>query len=298
MPVVKFTTTDYGLRGEGLILSPDAPYRSVLEKAFDRIHDRNTKRQESSEEELDRLPLDITIEWHARKMSFDQLKLFWVLLEIAASMQADAAIPSPGEIKRLANSLYEDYLKTQGPRAEVIINAEAEMQMRERFDRILVRSVLEDGRIYLIALLGASQWTTAQATAAIDYWFNELASMGVPVGDEAGIAHYWREWRLHLATEGIDIVDSDSGISADEYRLMTPISECCGSWLGLGGEIAHIKARGVGGNPEDYKDRPGNWLHLCVEHHRQFQHQKGWASLVKIAPWLRPKVEKALGRKV
>jgi hypothetical protein len=46
------------------------------------------------------------------------------------------------------------------------------------------------------------------------------------------------------------------------------------------------------------EDKPWRWLHLCYEHHRFEQHQKGWSALIKIAPWLRPKIERALGRKV
>ena len=293
MPVLKFKTTEYSLDKNQVILIPSGEYSSVVQVGIDRITKRNSSRDDG-----DVAPLEVSIEWHVKKMSFDQLKLFWALLEVGASLQVDAEIPSPGEIKRLANSLYEDYLLNQGPRAEAIINEEAEDQFREKFHRVLRRTVLDDGRVYILALIGASQWTTKQAGIAIDYWFNELAQIGVNVADEAGLAHYWREWRVHLASEGIDIIDPDAEMTADQYRKATPISECCGIWLGTEGEIAHIKAKGIGGNPEEEKDKPGNWLHLCTEHHRFVQHQKGWAKLLKIAPWLRNKVEKALRRKV
>lgn len=294
------------------MLKPDSPgidilpeYRVPWKKAVDKIRAVEAKRGE-------RLEFVLSVEWHVRKRSYDQLKLFYWLLRCAAQFYRDGPDDKDFDEDKWVAQLYEDYLQTYGPREEVVVtSATGEAVFRERFGRIIERKEKPNGGIYLKAIIGASMWDMQQAYSANDRWINELASVGIdidtgkekPEFDDAIFSEKWREWKLESMKMGCRVFGDDDDISEEDYKKAVPICEGCGKWLGGdGGELAHIKARGMGDAMTKKKDCHGNWLHLCIDCHRfggdgkESQHQKGWGVFLKQAPWLKDKVEKALAQ--
>lgn len=265
-------------------IAPSSEYEALVKKMLDRIRFSEAKKGE---------PVEILIwfDWLPKKRSDAQLRLFWKLLEMAATMNRTGPVPET-VARAEVEALYEDYLARLGPRVDAYLAPQAAEGFQELYERVIERAKCENGMIYVKAIVGASQWTQAQAGAAIDYWLNELAEIGVPVDMGAELAHIWREWRMALAEIGLDVAAAAK--NQDEYKERTPICEACGTWIGTGGELAHIQAVGMGGDRDKVQDGPGNWLHLCTEDHRNVQHQKGWLELFKKAPWLKDKCDKAM----
>ena len=290
MPVARLVANVVGERTDRVTLLLPPEYRGLWGKALARIRAAEEKRD-------DLLELEVVIEWHLKKRTIEQLRLFWVLIGTAASLHyGDGYRLGPGEAKEEANRLYEDFLEERGPRVECVLSPEAEAAFLDKFYRVVSREEYPSGKIRLECIMGASQWNIKQASEAIDYWFNELATLGVPDDVGADLASYWREWRTYLDKEGVRIVEDRAEITTDEYKRRTPMCEGCGCWLGMGGHLAHIDARGMGGNEEAEKSLPGDWLHLCERDHLTVQHQKGWGEFLKRFPWNKGKVEAALKR--
>ncbi len=103
----------------------------------------------------------------------------------------------------------------------------------------------------------------------------------------------WIELQKWLSKNKI-ILHSDAPCTKEEYKALTPICEASGEFLGNGGEVAHIKAVGMGGHEEPEKDQPGNWFHLKTEIHRGLIHGKGWNVFLKKYPWLKYKYNLAM----
>ena len=265
----------HGGRGREIVLAIPPHYEKMADNLGAKLAAYAERKGKPAE-------LEIRIEWHYGKRSFDQLQLLWVLLGKAAAIAGCEA-----------QDLYDSYLEDYGPRVEVLISPEAEGPFREQFHRVVSRD--ERGKwVYLKAIAGASVWNTKQASEAIDYWFQQLAELGVDAESAVELAYSWKQWRLAMSAEGVDVSPSGAGITQQEYKLRTPLCEGCGDWVGAGGELAHIVARGMGGNETGIANSPHGWLHLCTKCHRDVQHQKGWEALLKRAPWLRAKVERAL----
>lgn len=278
MAIARIVATIFSDRIRPIELALASEYETIWRKGLAKIREREGRKGEPAE-------LVVTFEWRPAKRSMDQLKLFWVLIEMAASMYRSG--PEPESVTREEKErLYEDYLERLGPRVEAYLTPQAEEVFRATYDRVLERTECENGMVYVKAIVGASAWTMRQASEAIDYWMNELAGLGVPVDNQAALAHHWREWRTALGELGMDI--ADLARTQEEYKERTPICEASGTWIGTGGELAHIVSRGAGGD-----EGPWNWLHLSTEMHRFVQHQSGWEALLKMAPWLKEKVRRA-----
>lgn len=279
----------------GLDILPE--YRVPWKNAVEKIRAVEAKKGE-------RLEFVVSVEWHVRKRSYDQLKLFYWLLRCAAQFYREGPDDKNFNEDYYVGRLYEDYLQTYGPREEVVVTSPVgEAVFRERFGRVIERQEKAGGAIYLKAIVGASMWTIQQAYRANDQWINELASVGISIDtekenpdfDDAAFAEKWREWKIESVKKGCRLFEDNEDVSQEEYKKAVPICEGCGRWIGPdGGELAHIKAKGMGGAITDEKDRHVDWLHLCTDCHRFVQHQKGWAALLKQAPWLKEKVSKAL----
>lgn len=264
----------HGGHGREIVLAIPPHYEKMADAMGERLAAYAEKKHEPAE-------LEIRIEWHYAKRSFDQLKLFWALLGKAAAIAGCEA-----------QDLYDSYLEDYGPRVEAMISPDAEPAFREQFHRVEIRQ--DRGKwVYLKAIVGASVWNIRQASEAIEYWFRQLAELGVTDESAIDLAHEWRQWRIAMADAGVDVSPSGGRITQAEYKVRTPICEGCGEWVGAGGELAHIVARGMGGNETGVATSPAGWLHLCHKCHRGIQHQKGWEALLRKAPWLRAKVEKA-----
>jgi len=288
MPVLRFVGSIRPSR-EGLLLLPDPAYDALVDTALADVKTRTAKKREGDPSY--RTEFAVSVEWHYRKRSLDQNALMWTLIG------AMADIVSAGGGRKTSHELYEDWLDTWAPRVEIVIDRSIEYPVRGLLHHVYERVELPGGNLRLRAVVGSSQWDVPTMTRAIQHWFDELASLGVPNDVGANVAAWWREWRLDLSRRGVDLADVNAVVSLDNYRSLHLLCECCGAYIGTGGgEIAHISARGMGGGTR-YDDRVGNLLHLCIDCHRlgrDAQHQKGWGAIINRAPWLKTKIKRAL----
>jgi hypothetical protein len=289
MPVLRFLGS---LRpsDEGLLFVPDPEFDPLVKTALADIRVRAAKKREA--DPSFKTQFEVVAEWHYRKRSLDQNKLLWALIG------AMARVISASGGKRTKDELYEDWLDSWAPRARLTCTALMEGHVRQLLHRIIDREVTDGGYVSLRGIVGSSQWDVPTMARGIQYWFDELATMGIGNDIGADVGAWWREWRTDLSRRGVDLADVNAAVSIDDYRALHLQCESCGKYIGTeGGEIAHISARGMGGGSA-HADRVGNILHLCIECHRlgtDAQHQKGWGPLLKRAPWLKSKVLAALG---
>ena len=137
-------------------------------------------------------------------------------------------------------------------------------------------------------------WKTTSHFSTLDmaYWIdriiNRIAEYGVPTEYQAMMKSQWIEVKEWLAINKL-VLHSEEPCTKEEYKNKVPVCEASGEWLGQNGEVAHIKAVGMGGYEEPEKDHPSNWLHLKTEIHRGLIHGKGWKAFLKLYPWLKYK---------
>ena len=62
--------------------------------------------------------------------------------------------------------------------------------------------------------------------------------------------------------------------------------EACGRWLGRGGEVQHIQARGMGGSRR--RNVVTNGVLLCARHHTLVHHDGWHIDLIDGKPWFVP----------
>lgn len=267
-----------------LLLKPKNSYIKDLGLSLNKLAQWQDKKTEAKE-------LDITIEYHYKKRTLNQNALMWALYEIEANEQ-NAQMSGDKAQNVTPDELYEFDIKTHAPRLTVTIqkNQLETVKRMCKFYDIKDQSSID---MTVTLILGSSQYDVKQMAEQIDRQFNRLAYNGVSFDSAVQLADYWRKWRQELNDKSIvlhtEITDKE------QYKALTPICEATNKYIGDVGEVAHIKARGMGGNSGTDKETSANWLHLCREAH-QYQHQHGWDEFIEEYPHLRDKVEKALKR--
>jgi len=206
--------------------------------------------------------------------------LLWALCELIANEQNAGVAVGPRTIMVTKEDVYEALL------------AEFESQ------KGLTGPAVTIGGVGRRQNLGSSRYDQRTMNEFLDYIFIELASMGVSVQSSKDILEYWKQWRQRMSAYGV-ILHEGEDITGREYRSRVPICEATGVWLGGGGgSLAHIVARGMGGNPEEEKDKTGNWMHLCDRAHAEWDNGKGREAFLVKYPWCSAKIMKALKKEV
>jgi hypothetical protein len=138
--------------------------------------------------------------------------------------------------------------------------------------------------------------TTVELGQVIDALFDELAGMGVTNTEEIGL--YWQRWRQHLADEGIELYTGT--YTKDVYRTMVVHCEACGKYIADGGgSIAHVIAKGMGGDPsEDTTFTAAERMHLCDPCHASYDNGQGRAAFIERFPHLKRKIEEGVKKEV
>lgn len=234
--------------------------------------------------------LQVEIKTLSKNRTLDQNALMWSLYQIEANEQ-NAGHQFGNVVK--PESLYEADLKANAPQAVIYTDAESAEYIRSEY-RVVKQEQVENG-VKLAIMLSTSFFTTKQMAEWIDMIFNRLAENGVAVTNPGEIQLYWNEWRRSLDAQKISL-HSDAQ-TEKEYKERNPICEATGQYIGTGGSLAHIRARGMGGKAEVWKDNPENWLHLCDEAHAEFDNGKGMAEFVEKYPHLKAKIEAAYQHK-
>jgi hypothetical protein len=265
-------------------VKPDAAYTKSFAAVLNKLKEWQHKTGELRE-------LKITVEYHYRKRTIDQNSLLWALYTVEAN-EMNAGM-SGGKTQVRPEELYEADLLEYAPRVHITVSAGQAVYIRQVY-RILEEKETAGG-VILTAMITSSKFDTRQMAEWIDRIFNRLADHGVSCTEPGQIQQYWVEWRQHL--EDQKIVLHETPMTAEAYKTLTPICEAHGAncYLGQGGDLSHIQARGMGGNPEAGKQMPSNWLHLCRDAHREW-HDHGSDKFVTKYPHLKYKVLTALKR--
>lgn len=249
--------------------------------------------------------IDFTFEFHYKKRVLRQNNLMWALYEIEANEHNGNQEGHPEQMVT-TQQLYDQDLLTYAPTMTMNIKKDYKDLIKSEWKILREKEVLNENKELIgyrvEVIISTSKFNTKQMAEWIDRIFNRLAYNGVSVENGADIQNYWRKWRQYLNDSRI--VLHDEIMTADEYKALNPICEATGVYIGnKGGHLVHIKARGMGGNQEAYKDFNSNWLHLCPEAHSvpsdpdvTAQHQYGWSEFIKQYPHLKYKIETAMKR--
>jgi len=324
MPTVKFTgkwsaeeQAAYEVPKGYLLVKYDQRYRKAIGEAFLKLDSyQKKKRAKVTEEKGTASPDDwqrelaVTIEFHYRKRTVDQNALMWALYEIEANEHNAGQLGHSNQMVK-PMELYENDLYEWGEREIIETKRKNLAYYRDKYrviksvsvkgqeysvDELLQIGMTDDERIKIKAIRSTSMLNTKEMARWIDGLFNRIAHNGLNVTEPAEIESYWQKWRQSLNDEKIQL--HDEVMSQKAYKLINPICEACGKYIGERGDLAHIKAIGMGGDrtksPE--KNYASNWLHLCPECHRIVWHEDGVGEFLKLNPHLRYKVETALKR--
>jgi len=140
--------------------------------------------------------------------------------------------------------------------------------------------------------MSSSHFTVRQMADWIDHQFNRLAENGLTMENSNDVKNFWTDWRRNLNKS--EIVLNDGCQIEREYKTATPICEATGEYIGEGGSLAHIRARGMGGKQEAWKDTSANWLHLTDTAHAELDNGKGLAEFLRNYPHLKAKIDAAM----
>ena len=273
-----------------LLVKPVETYIRPLGAMLKKLTTWQNKKEELRE-------LKFTLEIHYKKRTLDQNALMWSLYHIEAN-ELNGGMKGGREMVT-TEQLYENDLKEHAPRLTISVPVYQAEYIRREYriasEEIVDNSAIEKN-VKLHILLSTSHFDTRQMAEWIDMLFNRIAENGVTVTNPGEIQDYWVQWRQHLNDNKILL--HEEKITQNDYKALNPICEAHGAdcFLGNGGgSLHHIKARGMGGNPEDVKEYPSNWLHLCDPAHMELESQ-GVESFVKKYPHLKYKIYTALKR--
>lgn len=259
--------------------------------ALRRFNDR-LKKAELKTGELKLLKFEI--DYHFKKRTLDQNALSWVLYTIEAYAH-NSGLSGAKAQEVTPNHLYENDVSQYCPVAVIKMKREHVEFIKQEYRKCDI--VKEEGdTIYLRITVTQSHFNTVQMAQWIDRQMNRMAYFGIPTEKQAELHRAWKDWRQMLNDE--KIVLHDDVITIAEYKEAVPICEATGTWLGSGGSVAHIDARGIGGNPEDWKNTAANYLHLTDEAHNLFDNGKGRDLFLERYPHLRHKVERSLKKEI
>jgi hypothetical protein len=183
--------------------------------------------------------------------------------------------------------IYEKDLKEYCPKMETEVSAEflSMYQLKFRHTHILERSA---DKVKIQVWKTTSHFHMKEMAYWIDRIVNRIGEYGVPLDLQGEMKTKWISWKKYLNAVKI-VLHTEDKCTKEEYKNKVPLCEASGIWLGQGGEVAHIRAVGMGGKEEPSKDHPENWFHLQGEIHRGLIHGKGWKSFLKEYPWLKYK---------
>jgi hypothetical protein len=230
--------------------------------------------------------IDVSLN-HSKKKTFDQQKLIFGLYNIMANEQNAGKIDK-GNVKAIdlyINDLWEHKPIEKEIDTIFLSSIESEFRILEK------RKSKDPDKTIVIVAYSMRLWDIEYASKWIEMLFNRLAEIGV--SESSDIDKYWHDWKINMNNEKFIL---NSGITdKEEYKKLNSSCEACAKYVGEGGDLAHIRAIGRGGNPEPEKEISDNWLILCRHCHTE-QHQLGWNKFIVKHRHLKFKVEIALSK--
>lgn len=258
--------------------------------------DQFNRKLRAAEEKTGELRLlKLVLDYHFRKRTLDQNAYMWALYDIEA--YAHNAGKSGAESQMVKPwDLYEHDVERYCPVVEIYMKEEYVQYIMQEYRKAKVMAV-KNGRAKIAIWITTSHFDTRQMAEWIERILTRLAYFGIPTEKQAEVLQGWKDWRQMLNDAKINLHDDVT--TEKEYKESVIICEACGTYLGNGGgSLAHIAARGMGGNQEDWKDAPTNWLHLCDTCHGLWDNGKGRAAFLKRYSHLKNKIEEAVKKEI
>ncbi len=300
--------TENNVKKTFLVIKPQAVYFANLGKV---LHDLDQKQQKAELEgkENPLQEIEVTLDYHYGKRTIDQNKLLWSINQIEAD-EMNAGIAGDKSQMVTAEDIYYQDGYDYNPHYTIECRYEELILVRQKyytrttrvkaFESLMYEEWIEAGvkKIRLEAVERTSELDKLRMSKRIEMCFNRMAVNGIPITNSGDILKYLSEHRQYMNDNAV-ILDDDV-MNQDEYKALHPICEgCLTKYVGDGsGQLAHIKARGMGGKDESEpeKNYGSNWLHLCHDCHIEKWHRKGITAFLKDFPHLKTKVTRAMKR--
>lgn len=255
-----------------------------VKKFFDDV----TKKQLNKN---DYIPIEIDINIKGNNRTLDQNALMWALYEIEANEHNGGMSGHDSQIVT-AKHLYDNDIETYAERIKIGLPEKNFTLFKTIFRKYEVLKN-DSGFMFIKFYKTSSHFNTFEMTQWIDRIFNRLAYNGVHLNSSEKIIDYWRDHKKFINDKKISLESPDMTI--EQYRNTHCICEATGKFIGYeGGSIAHIVARGMGGNQEAWKDKAENLLLLSDVAHYEYDNGKGRKEFIKKYPHLKNKIENAV----
>lgn len=232
--------------------------------------------------------VSIEIKKRYRSRTLDQNALMWSLYQVEAK-EHNGGLSGGSDVK--ANDLYEADLMEFAPRMIITTDISHWNILREDYRVTWEKEI--SNKIKAEIIISSSHFNTTEMKNWIDRIINRIAENGLSENNEPWLHDKFLEWKKFCYKK-----PSEDYVGKDIYRARNVICEATGKYLGDHGQIAHIQARGMGGNWASDLDMSWNLLYLSNEAHIGVQHQKGWSEFCYKYPHLKDKVEYALRKEV
>jgi len=256
-----------------------------------RTYERDAaKRAEAGEQ-----PREIAFLWDVayQKRSLSINNLTWALLTLTVNLMNEG-MPD-GKPKLTPQDQYNEDMGKVAPCQGIEVENSALPWLEEVGARVKYAVPIEGTtRVIAYVIKTSSKWNEQEAHVYVEFLFNRLAMMGVPLPDaNAKLKSWWMDWMMVIEEHRIELHAEE--LSKDAYRELHPLCEGCMAFIGSGGgHLAHIKSVAAGGEEPEHA-KGAEWLHLCPNCHLGVQHAKGWGALIGEHPHLKGKVDRALG---
>ena len=216
-----------------------------------------------------------------KNRSLDQNSLMWSLYSVEAEEQ-NSGMSGGSDI--MAMDLYESDLMEYAPRM-ILTTAISHWNILKNDYRVIWEKEIAE-KIRAEIIISSSHWNVKEMRDWIDRIINRIAEHGLSENNALWLHQKFFEWKKHCYSKPDPI-----SIEKEKYRKSNCICEATGKYIGNEGHIAHIQARGMGGNWSSDLDRSWNLLYLSSEAHIEVQHQNGWEEFCKKYPHLKNKVD-------
>jgi hypothetical protein len=197
-----------------------------------------------------------------------QTRYFWKSLQLLADVLNAGKI---GKDMVTKEQLYKDYVREYAPNYLAVVPEEHKRIILTSHSHYeIVRDQdgnpkkRDDKTLYRI-WEGMSGWDKEFTAMMIEVVLNELSEQSPTHAQALAGKKIWLDHMDYLNRH--KIVLHQTIVDKQRYKELVPRCEASGDWLGQGGHVHHIKAIGMGGNPETEKDVASNWLHLRSDLH-------------------------------
>jgi hypothetical protein len=261
-------------------------------KEYKRLNEIQLKRKKKNEKSKE-IELDITVEIHYKKRTPKMNNLSWGLYQLEAEF-INYSLKSSKKNYADAFKLYENDIYEYAKQA-IIENKPDVIKMISKDYSFHKIEKLSDDNWSLIIWKSNSHMDMREFAEWIKRQINRMCEIGIPMNYGPDMKAFFKDF--YQALNDNKIIIHDDIVSGKDYKILNPLCEACGNYIANeGGSLAHIKARGMGGNPEKWKEYSSNWLHLCDPCHNLFDNGMGRDKFLKKFSWLKFKVETALLR--